>query len=371
MVRAKGRYAICSSSLPMANFARLSFLLLFIFSSRSFAASTCDNIYSLSKLSTQRQFFKNATTTTVRDILKKTMIDETPQWVRDVSGASVPENTNSVARLKKELATLAGMYSQDRLEQLRPLFQRALKLANFVQKNNYPQRQVTELFLTYTHLVDARRRNSKNLPQIETSISEFVSAFMYESHGYQDFHFRYYGKYIFTFENPSRLDFVRARAAGYSLVGISNSDLNAFDTIENQTASFFARHDLIHASRELASDYRNWQNQKLDAITIEKIQKEDLLFIKNILIQIENISDLQLRKDLEVLLFYLTHEAYLNLRIELKPLFYDTNKMQMIKHNLANDIYFGTLGPQLKSEIPHGENQRVEKAFQVLQKMQN
>lgn len=365
------RYAICSNSLPMANFARLSFLLLFIFSSRIFAASTCDNIYSLSNLSTQRQFFKNATTTTVRDILKKAMIDETPQWVRDVSGASVPENMNSVTRLKKELATLAGMYSQDRLEQLRPLFQKALKLANFVQKNNYPQRQVTELFLTYTHLVDARRRNSNNLPQIETSIAEFVSAFMYESHGYQEFHFRYYGKYIFTFENPSRLDFVRARAAGYSLVGISNSDLNAFDTIENQTASFFARHDLIHASRELASDYRNWQNQKLDAIAIEKIQKEDLLFIKNILIQIENISDLQLRKDLEVLLFYLTHEAYLNLRSELKPLFYDTNKMQMIKHNLANDIYFGTLGPQLKSEIPHGENQRVEKAFQILQKMLN
>lgn len=357
--------------------AKYFFALLIFLCCHSFAGQSCDNIYSVSNISTQRQFFKDASTTTVRELLKKAVSDESPQWIFDISRALVPENAASVVRVRKELSILAGEYSAERLQQLQPLFHQALKLASYVQKNNYPQREVTKLFLTYTHLVDARRRNRDNREQIENSINQFVSAFMHEGYGYKSSELRYYGKYLFTFENPSRLDFVRARAAGYSLVGISTSDLNAFDTIENQTSSFFARHDLIHASRELQSDHQylpiiyleHGNEYGFGSAAIVKMQKENLRYIKNILQKIELIQNAELRTDLSVLLFYLTHEAYLNLKNELNGLFADKVKLQTIKHNLANEIYFGTLGPRLKTAIPVGEDKRVEEAFKVLQKM--
>lgn len=264
------------------------------------------------------------------------------------------ENAFTVHQLNEKTTNLASDYPKQRFLELMPLFVRIKKIIKEIKNFGYKENLVIEAMITYTFLVDAKSRVKLSLKQIEQKISENISFYNFKNRIDVSAKYLFRGQFLFTFAKPNEidlLDFIRARALGYHIIGITSLDRIPFDGFSKQGSVFFSKHDGYHAKQALKRDQDVIRRDStLSTIEHLKLNRD---FLMNLVDKIEHTKDLRIQVLQKILIFHFDHELGYSLRSEINSLNSNKKNIQLDRElkNIISDIYFENYGPEYKDII--------------------
>lgn len=327
------------------------FILLFSLSAQAIEVFYCSNIFQLSNnLPIQR----SNDSFEVLKILRKAENSNKIYYDNQPINQTLIENEYAVEQLNTAISILAADYPIQRFNEMQPLFIQLKKKILQIKKQNYLENDLVEAFTIYTFLVDARVKMNTSLQLLTEKIQETIDYFLFQSKNDISTVYNYRGRYLYTFAKPAEidlLDFIRARALGYHIIGVTNLDRIVFDGFSKQGSSFFSKHDAFHAKQALKNDQKFIQSVQQESLNHQLFENRE--FLLGLVNKIELTTNIRHKIIQKIIVFHFDHELGLSLKFEVDRLFKQENQ-RLLNRELANiksDIEFENYGANEKTVI--------------------
>lgn len=335
------------------NHASSILLILLMISESAMAVDVfyCSRVF---QLSNKKTIQRSVESYEIFKLLRHAENNDHNQYFSEAPQVYLIENKYSVDQLNLKVSELAADYPQERIDELMPLFIQLKKTIQKIKQQNYPEKELIEAFSIYTYLVDAKLRLQISLPELEQKIRDNIKFFLFQTNADLATPTLYRGKYIFTFAKPDEidlLDFIRARALGYHIIGVTSLDRLIFDGFSKQGSSFFSKHDGYHAKFALKNDQKYIQLKSTTSLTDQLTNNQKYLL--KLVNKIEETADERLQLLQKIIVFHFDHELGLSLKYEIDHLLKadNVNSLHRELMNMISDIEFDNYGAEAKNLI--------------------